>query len=163
MIKSESYCFKISANETDTIRVSFTISGKGEDKCRTQFFNPQKVVINDYSGKRHGFLSHKAETPGIYQICFSRMDMNIKKVSLNLNLIKDYEKPTEKAKEQDVGALVGRLNTIRQDLNRVSENMMRMQQSELTHQNMMNRSRKSVRWFTFLKIAIVVIIAIFQA
>ena len=68
LIKSENYCFKISANETDNIRISFSISGKGNDKCLVQFYNPQNIAISDYTGKRHGFVNHMAEVPGIYRI-----------------------------------------------------------------------------------------------
>ena len=174
LIKSEQYCFKISANIGDSVRMSFSVSGKGENKCRTQFFNPQKIVLNDYSGKRHGFLSHKTELPGIYQVCFSRMDMNIKKVSINLRVIKDLEATPDKAKEEDVNALVSRLENIRQDLDRVSENLEMMRQNKIVHQNSKNVGKKSetrkmysesvqdIKKYTLIKILIIIAVGILQ-
>ena len=84
LIKSDPYCFKISANQSENIRLSYQVSGKGEKKTRIQFFSPQKEVLKDTSGKISSYITHAPKKPGIYQICFSRMDMNIKTVNLNI-------------------------------------------------------------------------------
>mmetsp|Transcript_22321 Transcript_22321/g.19824 ORF Transcript_22321/g.19824 Transcript_22321/m.19824 type:complete len:181 (+) Transcript_22321:10-552(+) len=132
LIKSENYCFKLSANATDSIRISFSVSGKGNDKCLIQFYNPQNIVISDYTSKRHGYVNHIAETAGIYRICFMRQDMNIKKVTLNMRLMKELQPESEKAKEEDVNGIISRLQSIRSDLNRVQENLEEMQQNAIT-------------------------------
>ncbi len=129
LIKSENYCFKVSVNQTDTIRISFSISGKGNDKCLIQFYNPQNMVISDYTAKKHGFINHKAEAPGIYRVCFMRQDVNVKKVTLNMQVTKPI---TEKASEDDVSSIVSRLESIRTGLNRVQENLEEMQQSAIS-------------------------------
>ncbi|CAI2380009.1 unnamed protein product [Moneuplotes crassus] len=184
LVKSENYCFKVSVNQTDNIRISYSISGKGDNKVLTQFYNPQNAVINDYTTKKHGFVNHVAETPGIYRMCFMRQDMNVKKVTLNMHVAKGT---SEKAKEEDVNSIVTRLESIRSDLNRVQENLEEMQQSAITKkcetglfetldiygsekntklnpslECLATKSSSKVKYFTIFKIFVILLIAIVQ-
>uniref|UniRef100_A0A7S3J1P0 GOLD domain-containing protein n=1 Tax=Euplotes harpa TaxID=151035 RepID=A0A7S3J1P0_9SPIT len=90
------------------------------------------------------------------------MDLNVKQVSVDISILKKNTVSVEKANEKDMSSIISRLQNIRQDLGRVSDNMRQMQQRKISHFNMSNRARKEVRWFTFLKIIVIIVVGIIQ-
>ena len=162
LIKSDPYCFKVPANTSETIRITYTVSGRSENKCRVQFFSPQGQVLEDLSGKVHGYLKHQPSFPGVFKVCFSRLDMSVKKVDVSISKINMEVETTEKAKGEDVDALMKRIDSIRQDMNRISENLSRSKSVEFSHEDVLKSMKDSLKLFTFVKIIIVFVMCVAQ-
>jgi hypothetical protein len=158
----QKYCFSKQITATDTIEISYIVSGETEEKIDMLFYDDQERLLFSRFGMSEGEYKDEAKMSGMFELCFKPTNNNVYYISFEF--FTHYEKghTLDMAKDENFHEMKKDVTDISFMFEELEKNIKFIVDRRNKHTMIINDILSSLRSITLFKIFIILLVSIMQ-